>query len=167
MNVWLKEKWLKNLVFASVCAVLSNCSVSPQTSQLQQPNKVTQSKLAIKNSSVNSVSATLSEYEEDSFPSSTELFLLVITPEEIQLRERQIELTEEWVRLMRLQFQAGTKTMEEVSEAVYFHWQKKIELLQAKNLLQLKEQENTLSPQPSRLEEAKLLDSNAFFSEVS
>jgi hypothetical protein len=167
MNVWLKKKWLKNLIFTGVCATLSNCSVSPQASQLQQPNKVTQSKPAIENSSVKLVSATVSKSEEDSFPSSTEILLLVITPEEIQLREQQLELTEEWVRFSRLYFQAGTGTQEEVIEAAYFHWHKKIELLQAKNLLQLKKQESTLSPQPARLEEAKLPDSHASLSEVS
>ncbi|MGL6340470.1 MAG: hypothetical protein ACRC80_15185, partial [Waterburya sp.] len=167
MNVWLKEKWLKNLIFTGVCATLSNCSVSPQASQLQQPNKVTQSKPAIENSSVKLASATLSKSEEDYFPSSAEILLLIITPEEIQLREQQAQLLQEWKRLSRLKFQAGTGTQEEMSEVVYISYHKKIELLQAKNLLQLKEQKSTLSRQPSHLRQANLADSNAFFSEVS
>lgn len=159
MNVWLKKKWLKNLVFAGVCAVLSSCSVFPQTSQSQKTNQ--------ENSSVNLVSATLSKSNEDSFLSSTELLLLVTTPEEIKLREQQVQILQELEKYSRLHFQAGVGTMEELSEIVYFHLDKKIELLQAKNLLQLKEQKSTLSPQPSRLQQANLADSNAFFSEVS
>jgi hypothetical protein len=165
MTVWLKKKWLKSLLLVGACATLSTIlfkfNVSPQTSQLQQLDLVSQSKSVTK-----LVSTTLSKSEEDLFSSSNELLIFLVTPEEIKLREQQLELTEEWVRFMRTRFQSGTGTMEELSEVVYFHSQKKIELLQSKNLLQLKEEENTLSPQPSRLEEAKLANSNAVFSEV-
>jgi hypothetical protein len=134
MNVWLKKKWLKNLVFAGVCAVLSSCSVFPQTSQPQKTNK--------ENSSANLVSETLSEYEEDLFLSSTELLLLVTTPEEIELREQQFEATKEIEKDAELLEQTGLglRSRADVLRANSLRLSSKIELLQAKQLLQLKQQ---------------------------
>jgi hypothetical protein len=103
-------------------------------------------KPTIENLSVKLVSATLSELDEpqkDSFLLSTSprLIPLVISPEEIQLREQLLQTAKEVEKDTELLEQAGLGGRSDVIRGNVLRLESEIELLQAKQLLQLKQQE--------------------------
>jgi hypothetical protein len=66
---------------------------------------------------------------------------LSVTKEEIALRERQVKIAEEDQRYVEGQFQAGVAGLKEKYAVEYFVLSNKIKLLQAKELLRLKQQQ--------------------------
>lgn len=64
-----------------------------------------------------------------------------VTKEEIALRERQVKIAEEDQRYVDGQFQAGVAGLKEKYAVEYFVLSNKIKLLQAKELLRLKQQQ--------------------------
>ena len=64
-----------------------------------------------------------------------------VTKEEITLRERQVRIAEEDERYVESKFQAGVAGLKEKRIAEYFVLSNKIKLLQAKELLRLKQQQ--------------------------
>lgn len=66
---------------------------------------------------------------------------LSVTKEEIALRERQVKIAEEDQRYVDGQFQAGITGLKEKYAVEYFVLSNKIKLLQAKELLRLKQQQ--------------------------
>ena len=64
-----------------------------------------------------------------------------VTQEEIVLRERQVKIAEEDERYVESKFQAGVAGLKEKRIAEYFVLSNKIKLLQAKELLRLKQQQ--------------------------
>ncbi|MGB6295002.1 MAG: hypothetical protein WBF90_02310 [Rivularia sp. (in: cyanobacteria)] len=66
---------------------------------------------------------------------------LSVTKEEITLRERQVKIAEEDQRYVEGQFQAGVAGLKEKYAIEYFVLSNKIKLLQAKELLRLKQQQ--------------------------
>ena len=66
---------------------------------------------------------------------------LSVTKEEIALREQQIKVAEGIKRIAELDSQAGVGRFKEVKMAEYFILSNKIKLLQAKELLRLKQQQ--------------------------
>lgn len=66
---------------------------------------------------------------------------LSVTKEEITLRERQVKIAEEDQRYVEGQFQAGVAGLKEKYAVEYFVLSNKIKLLQAKELLRLKQQQ--------------------------
>ncbi len=73
--------------------------------------------------------------------STVPVISLAVTKEEIALREEQIKIAQEHKRSIELGNQAGIRTYEEKLMAEYFVLSNKIRLLQAKQLLQLKQQQ--------------------------
>lgn len=65
----------------------------------------------------------------------------VVSEEEIAMREEQVKLAQESKRLTELRIQAGIETQINMYRAEYFVLSNKIQLLQAKKLLQLKQQQ--------------------------
>lgn len=72
--------------------------------------------------------------------SSVALLSSAVTEAEIALREKQLEVARELQKHLKLQFQAGVTTAEEMLRGQYFILENEIQLLQAKQLLQVKRQ---------------------------
>ncbi|WDD30193.1 hypothetical protein PQG02_00555 (plasmid) [Nostoc sp. UHCC 0926] len=65
----------------------------------------------------------------------------IVTPEEIVMREEQVKIVQEYKRLAENRVQAGVGTQISKLGADYFTLSNQIQLLQAKQLLQLKQQQ--------------------------
>lgn len=73
--------------------------------------------------------------------STVPVILLAVSKEEIALREEQVKIAQEQKRYEELRNQAGVGTYQAERMAEYFVLSNKIRLLQAKQLLQLKQQQ--------------------------
>lgn len=102
--------------------------------KVSQPNQTTE------NSSSIPTPAASFEPDEFEFPSSARLIPLTITAEEVALREQQVQVAQELERDMKVRNQAGLATSQEVRRTTYFRLDSEIQLLQAKQLLRLKQQ---------------------------
>jgi len=65
----------------------------------------------------------------------------VVSKEEIAMREEQVKIAQENKRMAKLWFNSGYGTQINIRRAEYFLLSNKIQLLQAKKLLQLKQQQ--------------------------
>jgi hypothetical protein len=149
---WIKEKWLKNLLFVCVFITLFGCiAFFPKISQSQQINlaysNISSSKVSQLQPTTESLSLkpslTMSSTLKDVLIlSSAQLIPLAITSEEIMLREQQVkiakrieEYTKSWLEL------PGSKlTLDNLLRETYRRLDSEIQLLQAKELLKLKQQ---------------------------
>lgn len=66
---------------------------------------------------------------------------LVISKKEIAMREKQVKVAQEYKREAEAQYRSGVGTMIAIRRAEYFILSNQIQLLQAKQLLQLKQQQ--------------------------
>jgi hypothetical protein len=149
---WIKEKWLKNLIFGCVFVTLFSCiALFPQISQSQQTNlgylNISSSKASQPQPTTGSLSlkpslTTSSTLEDVSILSSAQLIQLAITPEEIMLREQQVKISKQIEENTQiLASQPGYNGLPEyVLQATYNRLNSEIQLLQAKELLKLKQQ---------------------------
>jgi hypothetical protein len=149
---WVKEKWMKNLIFVCVFITLFSCiAFFPQISQSQQTNlgylNISSSKVSppqpITESPSLKPSLTMSSTLEDvSILSSAQLIQLAITSEEIMLREQQVKIAKQIEENAQI-IASGpgySGPPEYVLQATYNRLNSEIQLLQAKELLKLKQQ---------------------------
>ncbi|MDZ8025554.1 MAG: hypothetical protein RMX97_12825 [Nostoc sp. DedQUE11] len=156
---WVKEKWLKNLIFVCVFITILSCiALSPQISQPQQTNsaysnipfsEVSQPQLITGSLSSNPSLATSYTLEEVSVLSSSQLIPSAITSEEVMLREQQVKIAKEIEQITKLRLEQPNSTMitEDYLLTTYRRLDSEIQLLQAKQLLQLKQQKGDAASQ--------------------
>jgi hypothetical protein len=156
---WVKEKWLKNLIFVCVFITILSCiALSPQISQSQQTNSpysnISFSEVSQPQPTNGSLSsklslATSSILEEVSVLSSAQLIPSAITSEEIMLREQQVKIAKEIERATKIWMEqpGSTIQLEEYLLTTYRRLDSEIQLLQAKQLLQLKQQKGDAASQ--------------------
>lgn len=73
--------------------------------------------------------------------STISIIPLVISKKEIAMREKQVKIAQEYKREAEGRFRAGVGSMIDIHRAEYFILSNQIQLLQAKQLLQLKQQQ--------------------------
>ncbi len=143
---------MKNLIFVCVLITLFSCiALSAQTSQPQQTNsaysnisfsEVSQPQPTSESLSSKLSLATSSTSEEVSVLSSAQLIPSAITSEEVMLREQQVKIAKEIEQITKLRMEQPNSTIltEEYLLTTYRRLDSEIQLLQAKQLLQLKQQ---------------------------
>jgi len=156
---WVKERWLKNLIFVCVLITILSCiTLSPQISQPQQTNsaysnipfsEVSQPQPTTGSLSSKPSLATSSTLEEVSVLSSSQLIPSAITSEEVMLRQQQVKIAKEIEKITKFWMeQPGSRIgREEYLLKTYYRLDSEIQLLQAKQLLQLKQQKGDAASQ--------------------
>lgn len=140
MIAWAKEEWLKGLVIACLSTVLFSCNASsPPMSQPKQTIPEVSDTTSPKSSQPNPTPPTSFEGEEITSPA--QLIPSAITSEEVTLREQQVQIAKEIDRLQGLYEKAGLSTRKDTLRETYRRLNSEIQLLQAKQLLRLKQQE--------------------------
>lgn len=138
MISWIREKSLKTLIFICIFITLLSCiilfsqtSQSATKSQSSKPSEYSYSTL--QDVPILS-SAFTAELNDVSVLSSA------ITPEEVKLREQQVQIAKKIERsiILRAQQPGSIVTLKDTLQATYQRINSEIQLLQAQQLLQLK-----------------------------
>lgn len=140
MIAWAKEEWLKGLIIVCLSTGLFSCNASsPPISQPKQTIPEVSDTTSPKSSQPNPTPSTSFEAEE--ITSSAQLIPSAITSEEVTLREQQVQIAKEIDRLQGIYEKAGLSTRKDTLRETYRRLNSEIQLLQAKQLLKLKQQE--------------------------
>jgi hypothetical protein len=140
MIAYAKGEWLKGLVLVCLSTVLLSCNtLSPQTSEPKQINPADSDTTSPKSSQPNP--SPPASFEAEEITSPAQLIPSAITPEEVNLREQQVQLAKEIDRLQGLYEKAGLSTRKDTLRETYRRLNSEIQLLQAKQLFRLKQQE--------------------------
>lgn len=128
---------LKSLIACTLGSFLVGCSATPPTEQAQSTPSPTNSP-TVPTSQVTPGGSS----QNDIFPviQFAPIIPSVISAEEITIREQQITIAKQSERLVEVRSQAGLGTQLDINRAKYFRLTNEIQLLQAKQLLALKQQ---------------------------
>jgi hypothetical protein len=134
-----EKQRLKGLLAFGISITLAGCNTL--SSQAPKTESTPQQK-ADNPSPISSPVSPVTEHEQQLRDlSSAEVVLLAITPEEVELREQQVKTAKEIEKLGKLRNQAGLGGLQDPLKDTYQRLNSEIQLLQAKQLLQLKQQQ--------------------------
>lgn len=138
---WTKKVWLKCLGLVCLVILLCGCCSEQANFAGSKASSFAVQQLSPENLASIPILANAANPEIVSVPSSPPLIPVVVTPDEISLREQQVQIAKEIEQDRMRANQAGVATYSEFRQATYSRLSSEIQLLQARQLLQLKQQQ--------------------------
>ena len=135
------KNMLRSLIALCLACLLVGCDTTSPSGKIQSTAMPSPANLSTTASDSPAPQIVKDGSFDDSLPATSAPVLpSLVTSEEIAMRKEQLELAKNFERVTKLRYQSGVASINEIGRATYFRLTNEIQLLQAQQLLQQKQQ---------------------------